>query len=660
MSVAWPALQLPVPAIRPRRGNRVDDAELRAIAAGAAPLFDRIGGPYEPVPGGEETARRNLDAWRDTLARGERRFRMRLAWDGLDEARVLPVLGPVRLTDGAPLPAWAEDLRGILAAVDGFAPQDAPLWASAELAIPFEQALAPFVASAAEAVRARVSIDRFGPQAWGAMERALLHRLFVVAAHTLQPEFNVFRHGRLSPLDRLFQATTGDVRRDVYDEFVADLLAGGWRRMMLEYPVLGRLVATLWRQWVDGTIELVERLDADAPALAEAFGIEGVVDQVRASLSDAHRGGRMVSVLTFANGARVVYKPRDVSGEAMWERIARRFEDVAPEGELRPARVIDRNGHGWVEFMMPSPCTTADEARAYHERLGVILALTYALGTNDCHYENLVARGPFPVLVDLETLMHPVHASPVDGVDFKMSLAESVLRTGLLPFWMKSDDGKAYDISAVGAVEAQPARQAAPSWKHTNTDLMTLEFASVRREPGQNVPRLEGKTLTPEAYADAVARGFHRAYAAAQERLPTLLAPGGELGAIRELRLRLLLRPTFGYALALQGATAPDALRDAIIRSIRIDAMAQPFVEEDEKPAGWQLLRAERAALEQQDCPHFVAHVGSTAVETDFGPADGIVARCCLDDLDARLARLSENDRRRQAGIVLAALDSRG
>jgi type 2 lantibiotic biosynthesis protein LanM len=658
MTFAWPDAALPARATL--RGNRVDDADLRQVAAGAAPLFDRIGGPYEPVPGGEAAARRNLAAWRDTLARGDEAFARRLAWDGLTEDAVLPALGPVRLRDGIALPAWAEDLRAILAAADGFESSESPPWAGDELAIPFVDALAPFVASAADAVRARTSVACFGPGAWGTLERALLHRLFTITAHTLQPEFNVFRHGRLSALDRLFQATTGNIRSDVYEEFVADLLAGGWRRTVLEYPVLGRLIATLWRQWVDSTVEMAERLAADAPLLADELGAAGIVDQLRASLSDAHRGGRMVAMLTFASGVRVVYKPRPVSGERVWERIVRAFEDVAPEGRMRPAHVVDRGGYGWMECLDARPVATEAEAGAYHERLGVILALTYALGTNDCHYENLVAAGAFPALVDLETLMHPVHASPVDGIDFKMSLAESVLRTGLLPFWMKSDDGKAYDISAVGAVEAQPARQAAPNWKHTNTDLMALEFITVRLSPGQNVPRLDGRALTPEAYAGAVARGFHAGYAAAQERLPALLAADGALGEIRRLRLRLLLRPTFGYALALQGATEPDALRDAVVRSVRIDAMAQPFVEEPERPAGWALLRAERAALEQQDCPHFVAHVGSNLVETEFGPAGGIVAASCLDDLDARLARLSEKDRRRQAGIVLAALDSRG
>jgi type 2 lantibiotic biosynthesis protein LanM len=659
MTLAWPAAETGDLTLRPR-GNRVDDADLRRMAAGAAPLFDRIGGPYEAVPGTEAAARRNLAAWRDTLARGDEAFARRLAWDGLSEESVLPALGPVRLRDGMPLPAWADDLRHILAAVDTFDPADAPPRDAAELAVPFDGAMAPFVASAAEAVRARTSVAALGPAAWDALERALLHRLFTLCAHTLQPEFTVFRHGRISALDRLFQATSGNVRRDVYDEFVAGLLAGGWRRTVLDYPVLGRLVATVWRQWVETTAELADRLAADAAVLAAEFGAEGRVASLRASLSDAHRGGQMVAVLAFDNGVRVVYKPRPVGGERVWEELVRRFADVAPGGELRPAHAVDRGGYGWMECMDARPCATEAEAEDYHERLGIILALTYALGTNDLHYENLVAAGAFPVLVDLETLMHPVHASPVDGVDFKMSLAESVLRTGLLPFWMRSDDGRAFDISAVGAVESQPARQASPRWNHANTDLMALEFTTVKLAPGQNVPRLEGRTLTPEAYVEAVARGFHRAYEAARVRLPALLAEDGELGEIRRLRLRLLLRPTFGYALALQGATEPDALRDAVVRSIRIDAMAQPFVEEERRPAGWPLLRAERAALEQQDCPHFVAPVGSSLVETEFGPAAGIVAASCLDDLDARLARLSDRDRRRQAGIVLAALDSRG
>ncbi|HEX5869847.1 MAG TPA: hypothetical protein VFY65_05520, partial [Longimicrobium sp.] len=151
MTLAWPAA---APSVHTPRGNRVNDADLRRMAAGAAALFDRIGGPYEAVPGGEAAARRNLAVWRDTLARGDEAFARRLAWDGLTEESVLPALGPVRLRDGIPLPAWAEDLRHVLESVDAYEASDTPPWASDELAIPFQDALAPFVASAAEAVRA--------------------------------------------------------------------------------------------------------------------------------------------------------------------------------------------------------------------------------------------------------------------------------------------------------------------------------------------------------------------------------------------------------------------------------------------------------------------------------------------------------------------------
>ncbi|MBB4639441.1 type 2 lanthipeptide synthetase LanM [Longimicrobium terrae] len=641
----------PHPAAAASSGNGMDDEELRAVAAAAAPLFERLDGAYEPVGTADDVAPARLAEWRRAVAGDDpERFRRRLAWDGLDEARVLPVLGSVRLRDGVPLPAWADDLRVMLAAGDA---DTAPAFVDADAPIAFQDALAPFVTAASAKVQERVDFGGFTSEARGRVERALLQRLFTVAGPVLLQEFNIFRHPRLSALDRLFQVATGRIGREVYAAFVAELRAGGWRALLVRHPVLARLMSVVWRHWIDATVEMVERLRADAPALETAFGARGAVTGVHTGLSDAHRGGRSVSILTFSSGARVVYKPRDVAGERVWAELLAAFQDAAPAGGLRPAQVIDRGGYGWMECVESATCDTQAEADAYHERLGILLALTYALGTNDCHYENLVASGAHPVLVDLETLLHPVVDPRLPGAPSRVRLDESVLRTGFLPYWMGTEAGLAFDVSGLGAVDAQPSRRPVPEWRRPNTDLMELALEHREREPGPNAPTLRGQPLLPEHFQDAISRGFRAGYHAAAERLPALLP------RLEPLRVRMVIRPTYAYYLAMQAAATPDALRDGVLRSIRLDGLVGDYLAFDAPPANWPALAAERIALEVQDAPHFTAAATDAALETELGPLDGVILRPALDDVRARLARMGADDLGVQVGTVLASLDTR-
>ena len=73
---------------------------------------------------------------------------------------------------------------------------------------------------------------------------------------------------------------------------------------------------------------------------------------------------------------------------------------------MKSLKVINRSDYGWVEFVEQRPCLNQQEANHYFQRAGVTACLLYLLNGTDCHYENLIAHGEYPVLIDLETLMH--------------------------------------------------------------------------------------------------------------------------------------------------------------------------------------------------------------------------------------------------------------
>lgn len=59
-----------------------------------------------------------------------------------------------------------------------------------------------------------------------------------------------------------------------------------------------------------------------------------------------------------------------------------------------------------MEFIQYKECNSIEEVRNFYIRQGEYLAILYLLNATDFHYENIVASGEFPYLVDLESLFH--------------------------------------------------------------------------------------------------------------------------------------------------------------------------------------------------------------------------------------------------------------
>src|SRR6185436_1354471 len=101
-------------------------------------------------------------------------------------------------------------------------------------------------------------------------------------------------------------------------------------------------------------------------------------------------------------------------------------------------KILDRGGYGWVEFVTPAGCDTLAAVRRFYGRQGGQLALLYALAATDFHFENLMAAGEQPMLLDLEALMQPVSQEPTalaGGAPMlaAQALYNSVIASGLLP-----------------------------------------------------------------------------------------------------------------------------------------------------------------------------------------------------------------------------------
>jgi type 2 lantibiotic biosynthesis protein LanM len=655
----------------------VSKQDLVEIIERASTVDERLSGDFSPIGGEEAFVDERLEAWCRALGKGDwDRLERRLAWDGLDLETIRPALGPVRLRNGASLPEWAEFLAEALRLAPPERREEAgDVWPAemgfldAEDPLPFEEVLAPFVLVARHRLARRTAAfgGLLSEAAQATLERALLRSLSPATDELLLTEFETLRAQEQSSWDRLFSLAREPEGRSLYRQFVRRLAQGGLARLFREYPVLARRLGSISHLWVEANAEFLGRLEADMPELERLFGGEGLgnVVELKPSLSDPHRGRRSVVALTFASGRKLVYKPKDIGTEAAYQRLLAWLNERGAPLPFKVLKVLERSTHGWVEFVEHLPCRDRDEARRYYERAGMLLCLIYALEGTDCHYQNIIACGEYPVLIDAETLMHHRARAVVpenenaETVAFER-LGHSVLRTGLLPRWeLSADERTAYNISGLGEADEQELPFRAPRWVGVHTDRMALEFAFAKLSAPENVPRLGDAPLGLQEYSPQVVDGFRRMYKFLLDHRDALLG-SDQLLELAQEKVRFVFRNTRVYGLLLRNLQKRRYLRDGVDRSIQLEQLGRAQVpprgavdQPDEKPLFWPVFAAERRAMEESDIPFFTARASDDALIVSPGEEiEGCLQEPSFDLVLSVLEGLGDDDLEKQVAFI--------
>lgn len=656
-------------------------AELASIVANASFLWERLDSERfiadnEQV--NEPEVDRRLNRWCQIVAKGNwDTLQKRLQWEGLGLDTVCPRLGTVRFTGTQPLPEWAETLRKIMqtateftSASESFLPTDP------DHPIPFEDILLPAITVARQQLLIRLGSLQLTEKsfplliltqaAYQALERSLLQRLAGLCNKTLNFEFSQVCPFGQNLLNLLGLETEDNNSKTHYTQFIARLLQDGLMTFFQKYPVLGRLVATAVNFWVEFTAEFLQRLAQDRTDIQRIFGSTTVLSSqnkvaaIQTSLSDPHKRGRTVILLTFESGLKLVYKPKDLGLEVAFNQFLDWCNQHSQLLDFKVIQVLSRDGYGWVEYVEYQPCMDEAAAERFYQRAGMLLCVLYALRGTDCHRENLIASGEHLVLIDMETLLHH-EANVIENSPFiqefettaAQHLWDSVLRTGLLPRWDFSSDRRiAYDISGLGSTDAQQIPRKVHRWQAINTDNMHWRYESVTFPLEKNVPRLGEIALSANDYQAQIAAGFEQMYRFLMVK-DGLLAKESPLAALQDQQVRFIFRATRIYGTILQNTWVPDYLKHGVDYSIELDHLSCAFLVAQDKPHAWSILSAELRAMEQLDIPFFTASAASNELSVGKNQAIGHYFRQpsyrhVLNQLQA----LDETDLTRQVAII--------
>lgn len=320
----------------------------------------------------------------------------------------------------------------------------------------------------------------------------------------------------------------GETPRERFAVFLARLgTRQGLAELFTRYPVLARMLGQTCGLAASATVELVDRFTADRAAIVEGLlhGCDpGALVRVDLGRGDVHQGNRSVALLGFADGATVVYKPRPLDQHVLLDRAVGWANGKVPGLGLRTPRSVRGDGYGWLEFIEHGWCATPTELDRFYRRQGALLALLYAVDGVDMHYENVIACGDQPVLVDAETLLHSgLPAAVTCGSDPAAdALASSVYRTCLLPSLLIGENG-AMDISALGGGDGGSYPSDGLRWEAAGTDGMRLLRGPVASAAGQNRPAPQGRAAGHADHRAALLEGFRAGYDAIAEHRAELL-----------------------------------------------------------------------------------------------------------------------------------------
>ncbi len=240
---------------------------------------------------------------------------------------------------------------------------------------------------------------------WFAGRLADLTNLIVVQRYT---SFHLALDGLWRPRPASPGIAPEGAGRDWLDQYVAYEKAGRLMEPDGPLPELGRLVDTVKNDWLDAVTELVARLAAHQAEVADLAGMNpdspDPLSGAEFGISDPHQGGRSAAILALGPH-RVVYKPRTLTCEIAWSKLAAQVVPGALGIPMRTCRTISGEDYGFMELVANDPCPDEAAVHRCYLRYGALLALAHAIGTFDLHHENVIVSSEYPLVIDAEPLL---------------------------------------------------------------------------------------------------------------------------------------------------------------------------------------------------------------------------------------------------------------
>ena len=472
-------------------------------------------------------------------------------------------------------------------------------------------------------------------------------------------EYNVRRAVVLEiNVQRLLGNLKGESSNDRYADFVRLCTENSSFRLefLKKYTVLTRYAEKSLSYWLRSSLEFLNRFNKDFLEISKTFAIDAG-DQISALQigGDTHHHGRAVTMVSFASGRKITYKPRNLQIDLVFQEYLDWFNREKVDVNFLQLNIINKNDYGWIQFVDYQKTTDEKEYLDFYRNLGALLAVLYSINTVDIHFENLVASGPNPIVIDLETLFHV----DLDTYSFKSAteltqhhVRNSVMGIGILPRpSLSSTKGEIFDVSGMGASEHQKA-----PYKVVGIQNFGRDDVAITHVPGwipsvHNRPDVGAERPIP---VKSILDGFNTVYDFLLLKKAYLLSDQSPLISFKSCSRRLIARDTKRYGSLQMDAFHPDLLKDHIDTDWHWDNLWNDCIH---RPVVENFQSSEFAQLEDFDIPHFHTEVnGMTVYDPDGKQIARLSGASGWQLVTKLIENLSVEDRERQNWFIRTSL----
>lgn len=378
---------------------------------------------------------------------------------------------------------------------------------------------------------------------------------------------------RIAPVSALGSSFANEEQKREAREAAAEKLTGS-ESPFLKYPEMelySQRICVNFRRFMDS---LLSRLSENREGIGREllYGKPmGKLLSLSASGADCHLHGSC-ALRVGTEGGTFYYKPRDLGPDELFRTLAQRFF----EGRIYAPRVLNTgNFYGFVEAIQDRPLEKEGDLSAYFRNFGILLALFRSLGSNDMHYENIVASGIFPVCIDLETIITPVYRILEGTVLKSLDEMDEIHRD----IFFSSANTMVLPMMLQGKLQMSPLLE-------TNARCL---------------PEYNGKRRSVYGFENEFMSGFGEGYdtiAENREEIHSLL------GRYSKNASRFVLRSSSYYAITLQEMHSEAFLEDPAKKERELLKLGERLKNLSE--TGKNAITCwERESLEEGDIPYF-------------------------------------------------------
>ena len=328
-----------------------------------------------------------------------------------------------------------------------------------------------------------------------------------------------------------------------------------------KYPHLFKMVERFCESTTNCVANAFKGLMVDSELLVKKRFLNktSTLINCKIGLCDRHRGGRSVVVLEFTGERKLVMKPSDLTCEILLQQFTSLL-NLKPPYDLKFRSVIVCEGYSWGEYIHHKPCKSEAEVNDFYRRAGVLTAVLDSLNYCDGHFENVIAFGAYPALIDCETLFHCSEEGTISAIPEELA-ERSILYTGLVEKPPKKEEMRGYS----SAFQTPPTKRfyyLRPFAVDDHTDNLHVNFRGLHDESFQHSPTYEGKQFIANECKNEFIEGFCYAYDKITSAVPIIISANEWWEKLQSTKVRQLIRHTMFYELCMRRIQQPECCQD--------------------------------------------------------------------------------------------------